>query len=108
MPMTPSIQSYVLEQLGRAVPVTSRRMFGAVGIYSDGRFFAILDEDRLYFKVDDSSRPEFERAGMGPFRPYGDARSMQYFEVPIDVLEDPDELRLWAGRAIRAAAKRAR
>jgi DNA transformation protein len=36
--------------------------------------------DTLYFKVDESNRPEFEARGMGPFRPYGeDGEVMQYY-----------------------------
>ena len=47
---------------------------------------------------------------MGPFRP-GDpgGEVMQYFEVPISVLEDTDELARWAAKAIAVArAKKAR
>ena len=47
---------YVLEQLERLGAVSSRRMFGAVGLYRDDVFFAIIDDDTLYFKVDDSTR----------------------------------------------------
>jgi len=82
-------------------------MFGGVGIYAGDHFFALLADDTLYFKVDDSNRPDFERQGMGPFKPYGEAgESMGYYEVPADLLEDPDALRPWAERAIAVAAKK--
>jgi DNA transformation protein len=83
-------------------------MFGGVGIYGGEFFFALVDEDILYFKVDDVNRPEFERQGMRPFQPGGpEGEVMQYYEVPADALDDPDELGRWAAGAI-AAAKRAK
>ena len=91
--------------------ITAKNMFGGVGLYADEFYFALMADDRLYFKVDDSNRPDFEAAGMGPFRPYDDERAMQYYEVPIEVLEDADALQQWAEKAIavsRAAKKRKR
>ena len=96
---------WVLEQLSRAERISSRRMFGAVGLYRDGVFFAIISGDTLYFKVDDASRADYEARGMSRFQPYRDKplRSMSYYEVPADVLEDPDECVEWAMRAVAAA-----
>ena len=90
--------------------MTARRMFGGVGIYAGGLFFALMDNNRLYFKVDDSNRPDFKAAGMGPFRPSGqDGATMQYYEVPPDLLEDADALGGWVTSAIAVARrKRAR
>ena len=83
-------------------------MFGGVGIYAAELFFALLDDDTLYFKVDDATRPRFEDRGMAPFRPYGeDGEVLQYYEVPADVLEDPEMLGTWVEAAI-AAARRAK
>jgi DNA transformation protein and related proteins len=108
MPVTPAFREYALEQLGRTLPVTARSMFGGVGIYSDGLFFALLAEDMLYLKVDDTNRADFERAGMAPFQPYGEgAPVMQYYPVPADVLEDAEALGEWAQRA-RDVARRKR
>ena len=62
-------------------------MFGGVGIYAAELFFALLDDDTLYFKVDDVTRPQFESRGMTPFRPYGEeGEVMGYYEVPAHVL----------------------
>lgn len=103
--MDQSFASFVLEQLGRVAPVTGRRMFGGMGIYSGPHFFALIGDDRLFFKVDDSNRADFEARGMEPFRPYGDDRAMQYYELPVDVLEDADELRVWMDNAIGVAQR---
>ncbi len=80
-------------------------MFGGVGIYAGQLFFALVADDTLYFKVDDSNRPEFERLGMKPFQPYGEGGEvMQYYQVPAEFLEDPEALRSWAEKSIAVAA----
>jgi DNA transformation protein and related proteins len=109
MPVTSAFRAYALEQIGRVVPVTSRAMFGGVGIYSNGLFFALMDDDTLYLKVDDSNRADFEAQGMGPFRPYGDdTHVMQYYELPAELLEEPEALRPWVEKAIEVARRKKR
>jgi DNA transformation protein len=76
-----------------------------VGLYAQGLLFALIAEDRLYFKVDDATRPDFERLGREPFRPFGEAGAMGYYEVPADVLEDAAQLEPWMRKAIEVAAK---
>jgi DNA transformation protein len=109
MPVTDRFVEFVVDQLEACGPITSKRMFGGVGIYAADLFFALLDDDVLYLKVDDSNRADFEAAGTGPFRPYGDGGEvMQYYEVPVGVLEDATELGRWAMKAIAVArAKKA-
>jgi DNA transformation protein len=112
MTVSQSFRTFVLEQLGRRVQsIRGRNMFGGVGIYAGAHFFALIADDSLYLKVDDTNRPDFEARGMDPFRPYGQSGEvMQYYRVPEDLLEDPETLAQWAEKAIRVArqAKRAR
>lgn len=105
MPVNASYRDYVLEQLTDLGRVSARRMFGGVGLYCDGRFFGLIDDDQLFLKVDDRNRGDYEARGMPPFRPFRDRpeRSMSYFQVPIEVLEDPAELCAWARDSLRAA-----
>src|SRR5579872_3362648 len=108
MAVSASFLQFVLEQLEGAGAIATKRMFGGVGIYSGDLFFALLDNDVLYLKVNDSNRADFEAAGARPFQPYGPGTgSMQYYEVPVGVLEDADELARWSRKAIAVArAKR--
>ena len=111
MPVSPSYKAFVLEQLAGASAgaVTARSMFGGVGIYCQGLFFALIDDDTLYLKVDDMTRPDFDRIGSEPFRPYGDdSHGMQYYALPAELLEDRTELRAWVERAVGAARRKAR
>ena len=107
MSVSESYRSYVLEQLESVGQVTAKNMFGGVGLYLEGLFFALIANDILYFKVDESNRLDYEAVGMGPFRPYGDkSYAMKYYEVPADVLEERETLRLWADKALAVARQK--
>ncbi len=109
MAVSDDFREFVLEQLAPSGRVTSRSMFGGVGLYLDGLFFALIDDDTLYFKADDSTRPRYEKAGSKPFCPFPDRpeQPMGYWQVPAEVLEDSEELALWAREAMGVAlAKR--
>ena len=96
---------YVQDQLSGLGGVSSRRMFGGVGLYCDEFFFALIDDDTLYLRVNDANRADFTTRGMGQFRPYAERPelSMSYYETPADVLEDPAQLVSWARRSVAAA-----
>src|ERR1700730_16236697 len=104
--VSPGFRSFVLDQLDELGGVAPRSMFGAVGLYRDGRFFGIVAGDVLYLKVDDTTRAAYERAGSKPFNPYPNRTGrMQYYEVPIAVLESPHELAEWARQALAVALR---
>ena len=111
MAVSDDFRVFILEQLATAGRVTPRAMFGGVGLYLDGLFFALIDDDTLYFKSDDTTRARYEQAGSKPFCPFPDQpdKSMAYWQVPAEVLEDADELAAWAREAMGVAlAKRNR
>lgn len=105
MAVSEDFRNFVLEQLKPAGRVTERRMFGGVGLYLDGLFFALIDDDALYFKADDSNRARYEKAGSRPFCPFPDrpTEAMGYWEVPAEALEDSEELARWAREAMTVA-----
>lgn len=101
----------VLERLNRVAPTRAKRMFGGVGLYVDGVFCALIADGRLYFKVDDTNRADFERAGMEPFQPFAEhAPTLGYYTVPERVLADESRLRPWLAKTLdvakRASAKK--
>jgi len=105
MAVSDEFREFVLEQLRSSGRVASRPMFGAVGLYLDGLFFALIDDDTLYFKTDDSNRARYERAGSKRFCPFPDRpeQPMAYWQVPAEVLEDGEELAQWAREAMAVA-----
>lgn len=104
MAVSANYLSYVLDQLSGLGSLQSRRMFGGIGLYCDDRFFALIDDDVLYFKVDDSNRADYTARGCEAFKPFEGAVSMNYYRVPEDVLEDSDDVRVWARKSVAVAA----
>lgn len=99
---------YVLEQLQPVLAVSTRRFFGGVGIFYGTLHFAMIMGNSLYLAVDDESRPQYEKAGMGPFSyrtKKGLIKVRKYYELPEEILTDPMELKAWALESIRAAGK---
>ena len=96
---------YLLELLQGIGDVNARAMFGGYGIYHDDIMFALVADEALYFKTDESNLQDFEERGLEPFRyeRSGKQYSMSYSEAPGETLDDPDEMTLWARKAIDAA-----
>jgi len=106
MRVTDGFRAFVLEQLAGVKSIRARSMFGGVGLYSNDVLFGILSADTLYLKVDDSNRGRYEAAGMTAFKPYSDKpMTMPYYQVPADVIEDRDELAVWARASVRVAVR---
>ena len=104
MPVSNEYIEYIKEQLRSLGKVTARKMFGGAGLYYDNKFFALIADDILYFKVDESNKADYEESGSKPFQPFGEkSYKMNYYEVPVDILENPDELGRWANKAIEVA-----
>jgi TfoX/Sxy family transcriptional regulator of competence genes len=104
MAVSAGYQAYVCDQLSQVKPVVARPMFGGVGLYVEGWFVALIDDDTLYFKVDDGNIRDFVKAGMEPFQPYGEGtKPMRYYEVPAEVLENAFELEIWLRKSLEAA-----
>ena len=109
MRVSDGFRAFILEQLAGIRGLHDRVMFGGIGLYDGDVFFGIVARDSLYLKVDDSTRGRYEAAGMTPFKPYADRPMtiMGYYEVPVRVLEDADELVRWARAATRVGSRAA-
>ncbi len=104
--------SHCLELLSPLGRTSSRRMFSGHALYIDGLCMALIIQDTLYLKVDDTHRALFERAGCKPFTyttKKMDIHSLGYCTAPDEAMESPAEMLPWARRALAAAvAKRAK
>jgi DNA transformation protein len=94
--------SDILDRLTALGEVTAGPLFGGHGLYWRETIFGILYRGRLYLKVDDDSKGDYLARGMGPFRPNDRQTLKSYYEVPPEVLADPEALTAWAGEAVRA------
>jgi DNA transformation protein len=83
---------YVIDQLCTSGEIRHRKMFGDVGVYIDDVFCALISSKNIfYLRV------------VEPNNPGGKGTGMPYYEVPEDVLEQPEELMRWAVKAKSAA-----
>jgi len=96
---------FVAGQMAFVDGLRIRAMFGGFGIYRDDRMFALIVDDRLYFKADAATRAEFEAQGLGPFTylARGKSVTLQYFEAPPEVFEEQEAMRTWVDKAYRTA-----
>ena len=111
MPVSRDFLDYLADQLRGFGPVTMRRMFSGAGLFRGDTMFGLVSRDVLHFKVNDANRPDYLAAGAKVFtysRLGRDAHLTSYYEVPIDILEDPDLLAEWARRAWSAAQAKAK
>src|SRR4029453_8215468 len=99
-----SFRDFVLDQLRDLRQIDCRRMFGSYGVYHGGVFFGIISQGRLYFKTDATTQLEYQRRGMAPFQPSARQTLKSYYEVPVEVVEDDEQLVGWAQRAVESQA----
>lgn len=107
MPITQAFLEATLAKLGAARLVTYRKMFGGAGVYLDGFMFAVLDDDRVYFKVDDVNEGRYVEAGMDLFV-YDPSKgaTMPYREVPNNVWESSETLGEWIDASVEVVKRK--
>lgn len=94
-----SYKDYILDQLRDLEIVRVRPMFGSFGLYYENNFFAILWQGRLFFKTNSKTRKKYIELDMKPFRPNQKQTLNNYYEVPLEIVEDSDKLSIWAKQA---------
>jgi DNA transformation protein len=106
--MPSSFQDHLADLFAPLGGVVFRRMFGGLGIFRDGRMFALVAGDVLYMKADAATSPSYAAEGSGPFvyaGMRGKATAMAYWQVPERLLDDPDEFVAWARAAFAVALR---
>ena len=102
----PAFLDEVEAKLGSLPGFRIRPMFGGHGLYLTEAFFAVVDESRIYFRVTDETRPDYEAAGTGPFE-YRPGQVMNgYYEVPANIWNDEVLCSEWATRAAMREPKK--
>ena len=96
---------FILDQLSLFGNVETKKMFGGIGFFKEGIMFAMIGQNAFRLRVDESSIPDFEAKGMKPMFSDAKKKSMPYWEVPLDVLENKDELARWTHKAYTIAVK---
>lgn len=93
-----------IANLSRVAEVSYRRIFNGVGVYHRGVQFALIINDKLYFRADDDSRSLYMQQGMSAFQPRAAVQVEScFFQLPEQVLITPSELHYWMRIAVEAA-----
>ena len=99
---------FLREQLSPLGRLTMRRMFGKTGVFCDGLMFGMITDDTLYVRVDDHNKAVFKEAEAAPplnYEKQGRTIDLSFWRVPERLLDEPDELILWARAALGAAGR---
>ena len=87
--------------------VSFRKMFGGIGIFREGIMFALVADDALYLKADETTTADFKAEGCGPFVYDGKDKPhvMPYWRLPERLYDEPEEFRDWALAAFGVAER---
>lgn len=94
----------IRDRLGFLGTITTKNMFGTIAFVRDGIFFGSISKGKLYFKTDGTSVKQYEEFNMTPFSTRG--KSLDYFEVPQEILNNEKLFQEWAETALNAAMKK--
>src|SRR5690348_11005860 len=99
---------FLREQLAPLGRVAMRRMFGKTGVFCNGLMFGMVTNDTLYFRVDDHNQAVFKEAESFPplnYEKKGRTIDLSFWRAPERLLDEPDELVVWARAALAAAGR---
>ena len=102
----PFAEYIVSDVLGHIPGISAKAMFGGYGIYQDGLVFAIIADDKLWFKVDETNKTDYQTAKSKPFTYKGHndkVYEMSYWELPPEVLENHSEIAEWVVKSVNVA-----
>ena len=87
---------FILDQIENAGEITAKKMFGEYGVFSNGKIFALICDNKLFIKPTESGRAFIQDVVEAP--PYKGAK-------PSFLIEDKIEDREWLSKLIRISLK---
>ena len=105
MKSNPYIEYLLGDIFDESLHVTTRAMMGGHTLYSEGKVFAIAENDELWFKGSDELASWYMSRGSKKFSymKEGKPQGMNYFLVPEDVIENRESLKEWLDVALSVA-----
>lgn len=112
MKMTPFLMYVLYDVLPESLNATARAMMGGYVLYSDGKVFAIVEDETLWLKGSVELKEWYESRGAKQFsymklsKDGGERKlqKMHFYSVPEEVLEDRDDILQWVDVALSAAS----
>ena len=107
MALNEEFKNFVLDQLQGIDEFETKRMFGGLALLLQGSAFAKIKHDKVWLKVDESNLEDFKEQGMKQYT-YGkdNSRKLNFYETPIEIIEDRDKLKDWVKKSIEVAMKK--
>jgi DNA transformation protein len=105
MPCSAEFRDHALDLLSGLGPVEARRLFGGYGLFLSGVMLGLLDDDELFLRFDEESRPRFEAAGCRMWT-YGRMTETHYLRPPDEAHEDAEAMLPWARLGLASALRR--
>jgi len=111
MPVTSEFREFARDLFSGLGQISVKRMFGGAGLYSGKAMFALIVDDVIYLKSDDTLRASFEVEGCEAFSyetKAGKRGVMSFMQLPEAALDDPDLALDWARKSMVPAQAAAR
>ena len=104
------LANYVEEQLAFLGRISTKSIFGGIGIFVDERLLGIVMDEKVYLHTDASNLRAYQDRGMPQFKPYPNAFDLttDHHQVPAEIIDDPVLLRQWGEQALAAAIEAAK
>jgi len=98
---------YLKEVFSEFGLIQPRRMFGGYGVFHKGLMFALVADDSLYLKADETNSHHFTDRELEQFtyEKQGKSFKMSYHMAPENIFDDPEEAKIWADRSYAAAVR---
>lgn len=105
MKTTPFLEYILYDIFGEHEPISARSMMGAYILYYEGKAFAIVEDEELYFKGSKELASWYEVRGGKKFtyKKEGKDASLYYFLVPPEIYEDTKNREEWLETALSVA-----
>ncbi len=107
MVASPGFANLLHELLAPLGPIVLRRMFGKTGVFCGGLMFAVVADDALFLRVDETNRSLFTDVESVPLNYVKRGRTIDlaFWRVPERLFDEPEELAVWAEMALAAARR---
>ena len=107
MVLNEEFKDFVLDQLQGIGEFETKRMFGGLALLHQGSAFAKIKHEKVWLKVDNTNRGDFEKHEMQQYT-YGkdNSRKLNFYETPIEIIENRDKLKDWVKKSIEVAMKK--
>jgi len=104
------LANYVEETLAFLGRISTKSIFGGIGIFVDERLLGIVMDDKVYLHTDASNLRAYQDRGMPQFKPYPNAFDLttDHHQVPAEIVDDPTLLKQWGEQALAAAIEAAK